>query len=247
MALDSSLVWFVTAVAALLIGLGKGGLGGLIGIFATAMLALVLPTENVIGLVLPLLIVGDVFTIAAHWRKWDPRLVLQLLPGGLIGVALATSILKSISGDELRLALGVIILVFVGYKLLEGRLLQSFHYQPRSIHGWLAGTVSGITSTLAHGGGPPVSIFLIMQNLAPQTFVATTALFILFLNWIKVPSYILSGLFDWKLINSSLWVVPLLPLGVFLGKWLVKRLDQGYFERLILILLGISGIFVLLR
>jgi uncharacterized membrane protein YfcA len=235
------------AMAAFLVGLGKGGLGGLIGIFATAILALVLPTEKVIGLVLPILIVGDIFTIAAHWRKWDPRLVLQLVPGALIGVILATSILKSITGDGLRLALGAIILLFVGYKLLEGYLIRDFHYQPKNIHGWIAGTISGVTSALAHGGGPPVSVFLIMQNLAPQTFVATTALYITFLNWIKVPSYMLSGLFDWRLIRSSLWVFPLLPLGVFLGKWLVKRLERRYFERLILILLGFSGIFLLLR
>jgi uncharacterized membrane protein YfcA len=237
----------VTGLAAFLVGLSKGGLGSMIGVFITAMMSLVLPAEKVIGLVLPLLMVGDVFAVVAHWKQWDRGLVLQLIPGALVGVGMATYLLETISGDGLRLALGVIVLLFVVYKLLEGRLLRGFRYRPKRIHGWAAGIVSGITSTLAHGGGPPVSMFLIVQNLRPETFVATAALYFMVLNWIKVPSYALSGLFDWELIRGSIWVLPLLPLGVWVGKRIVLRVERVYFERAILILLGVSGVFLFLR
>ncbi|TFH37581.1 MAG: sulfite exporter TauE/SafE family protein [Anaerolineales bacterium] len=241
------MITVVTGLAAFLVGLGKGGLGGMIGALITAMMALVLPPEKVIGLVLPLLMVGDVFAVAVHWGKWDRSLILQLVPGGILGVLLATSLLYRISGEGLRTALGLIVLLFVVYKLFEGRLLPQSDFQPRRYHGWLAGVVSGITSTLAHGGGPPVSIFLVIQSMQPQKFAATAALYLFILNWMKVPSYFFAGLFDWGLIRSDLWAIPLVPLGVWSGKWLVGRIGRTSFERLIVLLLGISGILLLLR
>jgi uncharacterized membrane protein YfcA len=240
-------VWVVISLSAFLVGLGKGGLGGMVGALTTAMIALVLPPAKVIGLVLPLLIVGDAFAVAAHWKKWDRGLILQLVPSAIIGVLLATYFLYQITGEGLRLTLGVIVLVFVVYKLLEGWLLRQIEYRPKRFHGCVAGIVSGITSTLAHGGGPPLSIFLVIQNLHPERFAATAAFFFFVLNWVKVPSYWAAGLFDWGLIRSVLWVVPLVPLGVFIGKWSVGRVGRAIFERVILLLLAVSGVLLLLR
>jgi uncharacterized membrane protein YfcA len=240
-------MWVIIALAAFLIGLGKGGLGGMVGALVTAMIALVLPPDQVIGLVLPLLIVGDFFAVMAHWRKWDRSITMQLIPGAVLGVLLATFILYRISGEGLQLALGVIVLVFVVLKLLEGWLLKQFAYHPRREHGWLTGVISGITSTLAHGGGPPVSIFLVLQSLQPETFAATAAFFFFVLNWVKVPFYWATGLFDWDLIRDALWVLPLVPLGVWAGKWGVRRIGRGKFEKVVLLLLAVSGILLLVR
>ena len=241
------LVWVMFGVAAFIVGLGKGGLGGMVGALITAMMALVLPPEKVIGLALPLLIVGDAFAVTVHWGRWDRDLIRQLVPSAIIGVILSTYFLYQITGEGLRLTLGVLVIAFVIYKLLEGRLLRKLAYQPQRHHGWAAGVVSGITSTLAHGGGPPLSIFLVLQDLKPEKFAATAAFFFFVLNWMKVPSYWFSGLFDGALIRSALWVVPLVPLGVWTGKWLVGRVGQQVFKQVILFLLGVSGILLLLK
>lgn len=237
----------IIGLAALLIGLGKGGLGGMVGALVTALVALVLPPGQVIGLILPLLIVGDLFAVMAHWRQWDRALILQLVPAAIFGVLLATYFLYQLSGEGLRLTLGIIVLVFVLLKLSEGWVLKQLQYRPKRWHGWLTGIVSGITSTLAHGGGPPVSIFLVLQSLRPETFAATAAFFFFVLNWVKVPSYWAAGLFDWGLLRSVLWTLPLVPMGVWMGKWGVKRIGRTYFEKVILLLLGISGVLLLFR
>ncbi len=240
-------MWVIVALAAFVVGLGKGGLGGMVGALVTAMIALVLPPEQVIGLVLPLLIVGDFFAVMVHWGKWDRTITKHLIPSAILGVLVATYFLYRMSGEGLRLALGVIVLVFVFLKLSEGWLLKQLQYQPRREHGWLTGLVSGITSTLAHGGGPPVSIYLVLQSLKPETFAATAAFFFFVLNWVKVPSYWAAGLFDWDLIRRALWVLPAVPLGVWVGKWGVHRIGRGSFEKVVLLLLGISGVLLLLK
>ena len=73
--------YIVTGIAAFIIGLAKGGLAGTLGTLATPLMALVIPPDQVVGLVLPMLMFTDVFAVAAHWRKWQGRLVMLLLPG----------------------------------------------------------------------------------------------------------------------------------------------------------------------
>lgn len=213
----------------------------------TPLLALALPANLAVGLMLPVLMLSDLFAVGMHWGRWDRQQVLLLLGGALFGVATGTLFLSNLSPQALRRGLGVIILLFMLYRLLEGWLLKRLHYQPRPWHGLLAGAVAGFASTLAHAGGPPVTIYLLMQHMAPAAFVATSAIFFTVLNWIKVPSYYLSGMFQWDLQLKLAWLLPLVPLGAWVGRRLIHRLDRVFFDRIIIVLLAISGLLLLIR
>lgn len=219
----------------------------MMGALITPMMALVMPMDQAIGLLLPILILGDVFAVAAHWRRWDQRRVWVLLIGALAGVTLGTIILTNVPVGMLRRGLGLLVLFFVLYRLFERRILGALHYQTRRWHGLLAGSLAGFTSTLVHAGGPPITIYLLMQDLQPTVFVATSVLFITCLNWIKVPYYFYAELFDFGTLWKLIWLAPLVPLGVWLGKRLVYRINKIWFERIIIAFLLVSGILLLLR
>jgi uncharacterized membrane protein YfcA len=227
---------------AFLIGLSKGGLGGILGALSTPLMALVMPVDQVIGLILPILMFADLFAVAFHWRRWNRRLVLLLIPGSVTGVTIGTLFITNTPTDALRTALGVIVLLFTGYKLFEKRILGAMKYQPRTWHGLLAGTVTGFSSTLAHTGGPPVSIYLLLQDVPPRVFIGTSALFFLILNWIKVPYYFYARLFDFPRLFQVAWLLPLVPLGAWVGQWAADKLSKQAFESVIVALLGISGL-----
>jgi uncharacterized membrane protein YfcA len=70
----TTLFFVVVGLASFLVGVGKGGLGGMLGALATVLMAFVIPVDRVIGLMLPLLLFADVFAISFHWRRWDWRL-----------------------------------------------------------------------------------------------------------------------------------------------------------------------------
>lgn len=237
----------VTAVVICLIGLGKGGLGGTLGVLATPLMTLVMPADKVIGLLLPILIIADIFAVVSHWQRWDRRLVLLLIPWAIGGVLIGSSFVASVSPEGLRRGIGVITLLFVFYKLFENRLFGFTHYKPHSWHGWLAGSVAGFVSTLAHTGGPPIAIYLLMQDVTPRVFVATSALFFTVLNWLKVPSYFYLGLFDFHLLGQVAWLLPLLPLSVWAGKILADKINKIVFEWIILLLLILSAFFLLFQ
>jgi uncharacterized membrane protein YfcA len=245
---DNTTVFYTAfGLAAFLIGLSKGGLGGMLGALITPMLALVIPIDQTIGLMLPILILADVFAVSAHWGRWNRRLVLLLLPGAVLGVTIGTYVLTNVSVLALRRGLGIIVLIFLLYRLFEQHLLDWLHFETRDWHGLIAGTVAGFTSSLAHSGGPPVAIYLLMQDLAPRVFVASSALFFTTLNWIKVPYYIYADLFDFDRLLGMIWLAPLLPLGVWIGRRYVERVNKRIFERILLVLLTISAVLLLTR
>ncbi len=235
----------MAALVICLIGLSKGGFGGTAGALATPLMALVLPANQVVGLVLPILMIADVFAVAWHWQRWDRKLIILLLPGAIIGVLLGTLFLANVSPIVLRRALGVVALLFSVYRLFEQSILGSIKYQPQNWHGWVAGTVAGFSSTMAHTGGPPCTIYLLMQEITPRVFIATSALFFFVLNWLKVPAYFYTGQFDFNLLGQIIWLFPLLPFSVWGGKWVAARVNKVIFDRVILFFLAVSGVLLL--
>lgn len=245
MTVEPLLLIVVAAIVAFLIGLSKGGLGGTAGALATPMMALVLPADQVIGLILPILMLADIFAVALHWRRWNRNLILLLLPGSIVGVTIGTLFITNAPTATLRTLLGIIVLLFALYKIFERRILRTIAYESRNWHGLLAGTVTGFSSALAHTGGPPVSIYLLMQKVTPAVFIATSALFFFILNWIKVPYYFYAGLFDFDRLAQIAWLMPLVPLGVWTGRWAAYKVDRPTFERIIVGLLVVNAVFLI--
>jgi hypothetical protein len=240
------LVYVVLAVAALMIGMGKGGLGVAFGALATPLLALVLPVTQVLPLILVIQMVADVFAVGAHWKRWDSRLVKLLIPGAIVGVAIGTLFITRVSAQTLRTTLAIVILLFAAYKLVEKRLLRGVTYRPRGWHSLVAGGISGFASAVANNGGPPVTIYLLMYDLQPRVFIGTTALFFLILNYIKLPFYFAADLFNWQQLASIVWVLPLAPMGVWIGRAFVLRANKELYDRVILMFLALSALLVLL-
>ncbi len=242
-------VIFYAAIAAagFITGLGKGGLGGMIGALLTTSLALIIPLETVLGLMLPIFIIGDAFAISFHWGNWDEHLIISLIPGAVLGITLGTYVITSTPMDTLRTILGIIVLLFIAYRIVERKITASLVYRPKKWHGILAGIITGFTSALAHAGGPPIAIFLLMNDLAPGVFVATAALFFAIINLIKVPYYFYAGLIDFSLLLKIAWLFPFIPLGAFIGKTLTRKVDKAVFERILLVLLTISALLLLFK
>ena len=99
-------VAIVIAILGFMIGIAKGGFGGL-GALLTPILALVLPVTSAVGVLLPMLMVGDVFAVYMYWKEWDLDLVRRMLPAGIVGALAGTFLLSAVSPDGLRIMLRV--------------------------------------------------------------------------------------------------------------------------------------------
>lgn len=237
---DPVFIALVIALLGFLIGLTKGGFNTL-GALLTPVLSLILPVSTAVGVLLPMLIVGDAFAIYMYWREWDARLVKRMLPLGIVGALIGTYLLATLSADALRVALAIFVLLLVIYKLASDRI-ASLAYQPRRWHAPAAGALAGVASGMFNNGGPPFNSYLLLQNLPPRIFIATTALFFALLNLIKVPGFLYTGVLNVPLLLSLWWVFLFIPLGIWAARWLVMHVNQQTFEWIIIVLLIISSI-----
>ncbi len=235
---------FIVAVVGFIIGLAKGGIGGVLGVLVVPLLAVVMPVTHAISLALPLLMIGDWFSIWAFWKQWDTHYIKLLLPLAVVGVIVGTILLKLLPDATLRPILGVFTLVFIVYRLLDYRI-RALDYHPHEWHGHLAGVVTGLGSALANNGTPPFTAFMLLQEINPTAFVATGALFFTVLNLVKLPGLVIAGLFNLNDFLRVLWVIPLIPLGVWISRWLVVRMNRVAFERFMLFVLFLTSLYLI--
>ena len=241
----SFLTYLVVAIGMFMVGMAKGGGWASMAALSVPFVALVLPIDDVIGMMLPVLMLADILAIGVHWRKWNNHLVLLLIPASIVGVTIGTLFLTNAPVRLIRIVIGVIVLLFAFYKLFEKSIFMKLTYTPRNWHGLLAGLAAGFTSSVAHTGGPPIAIYLLMQNLQPRVFAATIAFFFFILNYIKVPFYYFGDVFNFDLLRQFIWLLPAVPLGVWTGKWLVVRVSKEQFDRIILFLLIITSLLLI--
>ena len=222
------------------IGLVKGGFS-VLGALMTPILSLVLPVSLAVGVLLPMLIVGDAFAVYSYWREWDGKLVRRMLPAGVVGALAGTYLLVVLSPNALRIALGIFVLVLVIYKFVSDRI-QRLRYEPRDWHAPAAGALAGLASGMFNNGGPPFNSYLLLQRVAPRTFIATTALFFALINLIKVPGFLYTGVLNVPLLLSFWWVFLFIPLGIWVARLLISRLNQRAFEWVVIVLLIVASV-----
>jgi uncharacterized membrane protein YfcA len=239
---NSVYVAVVIAILGFMIGFSKGGFSGL-GALLTPLLALVLPVASAVGVLLPMLMVGDVFAVYMYWKEWDLDLIKRMLPAGVAGALAGTALLSWLSTDGLRIVLGIFVLVLVAYKFVSDRI-QALRYEPRPWHAAAAGFLSGLASGMFNYGGPAFSSYLLLQKLKARPFIATTAIYFALLNLIKVPGFLYTGVLDLPLLFSLWWVFPFIPVGIWVARMTLTRLSASAFEWIIVVLLIFSSIWL---
>lgn len=219
--------------AVILLGLSKGGFSG-VGTAATPLLALYLPPLEAAALLLPVLITQDLISIYVYRRDWDARNLKIMLPGALIGMALAWLLASSISDNAIRLMVGGIGLAFVAHVVLQ-RWLNRAATEVRpsgAASGVFWGGVSGFTSFMVQGGGPPFQVYVLPQRLPKLTLVGTTTIFFAVVNALKIGPYLALGTFTPANVATSVALLPVAIAANFAGVWLVRRTPTGLFYQI---------------
>ena len=95
--------------------------------------------------------------------------------------------------------------------------------------GGFFGALSGFTSFVAHAGGPPVQFYLLPQQMNKTLLVGTNVVFFFAVNQMKLVPYAMLGQFSTENLMVSLVLLPLAPLGVWLGLKLHGIVSQTLF------------------
>lgn len=228
--IDSLSFYLLAAPVVLLVGISKGGFGGGLGTMAVPLLALMIDPRLAAAILLPILCVMDLFSVWSFRGTWDKSNLKTLLPGALLGTLAGALTFSITNADMIRILVGVLALYFVAHYLWGLRMLQhARRTEAGMVRGTFWGTIAGYTSYIAHAGGPPVSIYLLPQQLPKISLVGTTVLFFTIINYIKLIPYAWLGQLNTDTLLTSLMLMPLAPIGVKLGVYLLHKVSEKWF------------------
>ncbi|MDT0569431.1 sulfite exporter TauE/SafE family protein [Streptomyces sp. DSM 3412] len=240
------------AFAALLVGFSKTAVSGA-NTVSLAIFAAVLPARASTGVLLPILIVGDVLAVLTYRKHAHWPTLWKLFPAVGAGVVLGTLFLIRADDQIVRTSIGAILLLMTAVTIWRRRTVDkddepdAITTRAGRVKARSYGVLGGFTTMVANAGGPVMSMYLLSAGFRKLGFLGTSAFFFLIVNVSKVPFSVGLGLIDGHslLLDAALvlFVVP----GAFLGKWAVNRINQKLFEHLVIAATIVGGLQLLLR
>jgi uncharacterized membrane protein YfcA len=232
--------YLVSIPAVLLLGISKSGFGAGFGSLAVPMMALAVTVPEAAAILMPVLLLMDVLGIAAFRKDYDRALLRFLLPFGMSGIVLGAVLFRVLNANVVAAMVGALTLIFLAQRLLF--LPRKDSTPPPRWLGAVLTTTSGFTSFIAHAGGPPINAYVIPLKLSPVQFTATMAYFFFVVNLCKWIPYGVLGLLDMRNMATSLMLLPIAPLGVWLGVRMARRISQVLFYRFVYAGMFLTGV-----
>ncbi|WFU68791.1 sulfite exporter TauE/SafE family protein [Bradyrhizobium sp. CB2312] len=203
----------------------KGAFGGGFSIVGIPLLSFVMDPVTAGGLLAPLFIAMDLFALR-YWKPstWSKPDLALLLPGLLVGIGLGYGLFRVLDHRAVAIVMALVTLVFVGlWFFSDPKVIIRPRSKPKAV---AAGLASGVTTMVAHSGGPPLAMYLLPLGLSKEVYAGTTSLFFTVGNATKAVPWLLlvrpSGNV-WIVMAISLFAIP---AGVWLGWRLHGKLNQ---------------------
>jgi hypothetical protein len=238
--------WILAFTAAFVIGVSKSGIKG-IAIIIVTLMALAFGAKESTGLIVPLLIVGDIFAVIYYNRHTQWKYIVRFLPWMMLGVLIGVLVGKDL--DESTFKLGMVVIIL-------GSVIMMYWWDRKKskrvpTHWAFAGSMgimAGITTMIGNLAGAFSNIFFLAMRLPKNEFIGTAAWLFFIINIFKLPFHI----FVWETISlDTLWVnlklIPGILIGLFVGVRLVKIIKDDFYRKMILVLTALGAILILFR
>jgi len=219
-----------------MIGVSKTGVPGL-GMLAIILSAMALPARSSTGIVLVMLICGDIFAVAYYRRSAVWKHLLMIIPWAFCGIVIGYFFLGRINDRQLKPVIAFIIL----------SILALNHWWKNSDTGnlriperwWFAaflGLLAGITTMMANAAGPIMIIYLLAMGLPKKEFIGTSAWYFFVMNWVKVPFSARLGLINSGSVHLNSMIFPAVAAGALAGIVIMKKIPEKTFSIIVQVL-----------
>ena len=223
--------FLLAALAALLVGLSKGGLPS-ISMLAVPLLSLLMSPVRAAALLLPIFVISDVAGVYLYRRDFSAVNLRLLIPAGITGVVLGWLTASMVSDRAITFLIGAMGLAFC-LNLWLRRRAHSVAQPAHPLKGWFWGLVAGFTSFISHSGGPPFQVYMLPQKLPKAEFAGTATILFAVINAAKILPYQALRPYSTETLWSAAGLVPFALLGAVGGAWLTRRIADVWFYRIV--------------
>lgn len=210
-------------------------------------MALAFGAKESTGLVVPLLVAGDIFAVVYYNRHTKWSYIGRFLPWMLLGILIGVLIGNDLPDKTFKITMAIIIL---------GSVIMMYWWDRRKskvvpTH-WLfagfIGTIAGITTMIGNLAGAFSNIYFLAMRIPKNEFIGTAAWLFLIINVFKLPFHIwVWGTITPETLLINLKLLPGVIVGIFVGIRLVKIIKEAFYRKLILILTAAGAVLILLR
>ena len=237
-----SLVFFICAViSVIIVGISKSGFGAGLGILSLPLMASQSSINEALAILLPLLIAIDLVGLRRFIRNADWRILKIIIPPAIAGLLLGMIFFTAITPQVLTLSIGIFTLLF----LIQNLAMSKMDVKETKSYPWLGramGLTSGFTSFVAHIGGPPITVYMLREKLLPMVYTSTLGVFFTIINFGKLGPYAYLDLLNYRQLATSIILLPCVPIGVYFGFYLAKRISMKWYYRIVRFFLLVASI-----
>ncbi len=240
----SVIQWIILCLCCLMIGVSKAGFAGL-GMVIIPIMVTLFSAKLSVGILLPMLIIGDLVA-AKHYRKdIDWSYLLKLAPWVLFGIGCGVYVGEKISDAWFKYLIAISIFMGLAFMIFKSK---KDAYPNRWWFSTIFGLSGGFFTMIGNAAGALMSIYLLSVNLPKNKFIGTRAWFFLIVNLLKVPLHIYFwGTITFKTITLNLCMAPIIIIGGLIGIKLIKMINEKFYRYFIIISIILAGLKLLIN
>jgi len=234
--------FILVIIAAFLIGFSKTGLSGMLMV-VIPLLADAFGGMKSTGIILPILIVGDLFAVGNYRRHIHWANIKKLMLWTLIGLGLGLIIGKFINDSQFKITIAIMVLLCLAILVYSERKGDQLKVPNKVWFYALTGILAGFATMIGNAAGPIFTIYLLSMGFKKNEYMGTNSIFFFLVNITKVPLQVFVWQnITWKTVLLTGCVVPFVALGAWLGVTVIKKINEKIFRHLIIALTAISAI-----
>ena len=242
----SILQWLLLAFCAMLVGMSKVGVPG-VSMFVVPVLAIIFGGKASTGILLPMLMMADLFGVGYYHRHAEWKYLLKLLPWAFIGIGIALWVGEVVNDEWFKNIIAILVFICIGLMLWKDRKKGTNLFPDTWWFAASMGVLGGFATMIGNVAGPIFAIYLLAMHLPKNSFIGTGAWFFLIINFSKFPLHI----FVWKTISLhtltlDLLLLPGIAVGAFIGIWLVKKLSDKLYRAVVIVVTALSAFLLLI-
>ncbi len=228
-------------LAAFITGFSKTSVGGM-GILAVLLMALAIPGKASPGVLLPMLIMADVFAVLYYRRDCQWKVLFKILPITAIGIVIGFFVVDIIPQLLFEKVLGIIIVAMLILSIFLEKNKTKINKTNNIFFTVFVGIAAGISTMIANAAGPIFGVYFLQLGLPKEEFVGTRSWLFLLLNIFKIPFSAGLGLISLETLKIDFMFLPAILLGAFVGYKVLKLINLELFKWLIRIAVVIAAL-----
>lgn len=238
--------WIFLILSGILVGMSKVGVPG-VSLIVIPALVFVFGGKPSTGVLLPMLMMADLFGVTYYHRHADWKHLVKMLPWAIAGLLIGLWVGDSVNEVWFKNIIAILVFLSLGLMIRKKQPLTPVFYANSWWYAPFMGILGGFATMMGNVAGPVFAIYLLAMHLPKSKFIGTTAWFFMIVNFIKFPLQ----MFIWNNITTetltmNLYTLPSIAVGAFAGIWLVKRIPEQTYRTFVVVVTALSAFLLLL-